>query len=209
MAAKLGFWGVELDAICSKDGAWVIMHDLTADRTTDGTGNIYDMTFEQIKSLNIDGGNNISLYNGLKVPTLEEVLKCCELHGLVPVIHINGLYNSNYDTFVELIKKYGFEENCICISYGTSTSEEIRRRSKKIKLQILINNEITQTDIDNALKLKNCGIDTGAPTEAGVILAHKNNIEVGCYTINDFDAAKNIKDMGCDYYTSDFIMEVF
>lgn len=51
-AAKNGATGVELDIEFTSDGIPVLMHDNTVDRTTDGTGRLCDLTFEQIRRLN-------------------------------------------------------------------------------------------------------------------------------------------------------------
>lgn len=51
-AAKNGATGVELDLEFTSDGIPVLMHDNTVDRTTDGTGRLSDLTFEQIRKLN-------------------------------------------------------------------------------------------------------------------------------------------------------------
>ena len=39
----------ENDIISSKNNVWVLMHDLTIDRTTNGTGWVQEMTFEELK----------------------------------------------------------------------------------------------------------------------------------------------------------------
>lgn len=57
--------GIEIDVQCTSDGVPVLMHDLTVDRTTDGTGAVAEMTLEQLKAL--DAG-------GEPPPTLAEVL---------------------------------------------------------------------------------------------------------------------------------------
>jgi hypothetical protein len=51
-AAKNGAAGVELDIEFTSDGVPVLMHDSTVDRTTDGSGRLCDLTFDQIRKLN-------------------------------------------------------------------------------------------------------------------------------------------------------------
>ncbi|WP_255570293.1 glycerophosphodiester phosphodiesterase family protein [Cohnella sp. CFH 77786] len=64
---------IELDVQLSKDGELAIIHDTTVDRTTDGTGAVKDLTFEQLRSL--DAGTWFSpAYAGERIPTLGEVL---------------------------------------------------------------------------------------------------------------------------------------
>lgn len=56
---------LELDVHLSRDGQMVVMHDVTVDRTTDGTGAIADKTWEEIRQL--DAGQ------GERVPRLEQI----------------------------------------------------------------------------------------------------------------------------------------
>ncbi|HLR09099.1 MAG TPA: glycerophosphodiester phosphodiesterase family protein [Bacillota bacterium] len=63
----------ELDVQMTKDGELIIMHDTTVDRTTDGSGKIKDLTFEEIKQLDAGSWFDPS-FAGEKVPSFEEVL---------------------------------------------------------------------------------------------------------------------------------------
>ena len=65
-AEREGLDGIELDLHLSKDGALVVMHDSSVDRTTDGTGAIGDLTLDELRTL--DAGL------GERVPVFEEVL---------------------------------------------------------------------------------------------------------------------------------------
>lgn len=66
-AVELGVAGIELDVHLSGDGIPVVIHDHTADRTTNGTGKIQEFTAHELGLL--DAGE------GEFVPTLEQVLQ--------------------------------------------------------------------------------------------------------------------------------------
>ena len=53
-AMRLGSDMLETDIHVTKDEKIVVIHDSTVDRTTNGTGSVYDMTLDQIQEL--DGG---------------------------------------------------------------------------------------------------------------------------------------------------------
>ena len=65
----------ELDVQLTRDGMVVVIHDETVDRTTDGTGDVAQMTLEEIKRL--DAGNETKFkggkFKGERIPTLDEV----------------------------------------------------------------------------------------------------------------------------------------
>ncbi len=72
-AVRLGAHMVECDIAMTRDGAIVLMHDATVNRTTDGQGKVSDLTLAEIKRLDA-GGKKEARFAGTRVPTLEEVL---------------------------------------------------------------------------------------------------------------------------------------
>ena len=73
LAIKLGCDAIELDIHLTKDQQIVVCHDFTVDRTTNGRGEIENLTLEDIKKL--DAGSWFSdEFKGEKIPTLEEVI---------------------------------------------------------------------------------------------------------------------------------------
>ena len=65
---------IETDVHMTKDGELILMHDHNVDRTTDGTGLISEMTFEEIRALDA-GSWKDPRFAGEKVPTLRELLE--------------------------------------------------------------------------------------------------------------------------------------
>lgn len=209
LAGKAGFWGAETDIMPTSDGQWVLMHDDTVDRTTNGTGTVASMTLDQIRALVIDGGNNVTRHPNLKVPTLDEFFVVCKKWGMTPLIEIKRTNNlGDYDTLVQQIKKHGYEESCIVLAPFFTTAQEIRYRSSKIIIHLL--GDITETNIDRVKSLKNASLDTYAPTltKEKVELAHSNGVLVNCWTVDDHQRAKTLIGYGVDFITTNIIAEV-
>ncbi|MGV3663625.1 MAG: glycerophosphodiester phosphodiesterase [Prosthecobacter sp.] len=72
-AVRLGAQMIEFDIQLTKDGALVLMHDSTVDRTTDGKGKVADLTLAEIKALDA-GGKLDKRFAGTRIPTFEEAL---------------------------------------------------------------------------------------------------------------------------------------
>ncbi|HCW51259.1 MAG TPA: glycerophosphodiester phosphodiesterase [Clostridiales bacterium] len=71
-ALALGADGVELDVVMTADGELVVIHDFEVDRVTDGTGDVREMSLEEVKAL--DAGSWFSeAHAGTRIPTLGEV----------------------------------------------------------------------------------------------------------------------------------------
>lgn len=86
-----GAEGIETDVHFSKDKRFIIMHDETVDRTTNGTGLIMDKPLAEIKQL--DAGIKFSEeFKGTRVPTLEEVVE------MLIKINFTGIFNLELKT---------------------------------------------------------------------------------------------------------------
>lgn len=69
----LGLEMAEVDLQRTRDGAFVLMHDATVDRTTTGTGRVEDLDLARIRELRLRNGNGTP--TSLAVPTLRDVLQ--------------------------------------------------------------------------------------------------------------------------------------
>lgn len=72
-AFELGADAIECDVQLSADGAPVIIHDATVERTTNGQGQVDQLSFEELRRLDAGAGEQI--------PTLQEVLDLCRAAG--------------------------------------------------------------------------------------------------------------------------------
>jgi glycerophosphoryl diester phosphodiesterase len=67
---------IELDVQLTRDGHVVVLHDATVNRTTDGTGNVREMTLADIKKLDASFPTKFGTqFKGERVPTLAEALE--------------------------------------------------------------------------------------------------------------------------------------
>ena len=63
----------ELDVQLTSDGAVVVIHDETVDRTTDGKGKVARLTLEEIQRLDAGAKFKGGALKGERIPTLDEV----------------------------------------------------------------------------------------------------------------------------------------
>ncbi len=205
-----GFWGAECDIVYTSDNVAILMHDLTVDRTTSGTGTVAGKTLAQIKALTITGGEFVSFYPGCKVPTLEEFLVACIKWGMVPVVEIKGINSDANITgtggLVEILRKYNLEERCVVIADSHTHLQLVRSASEKIHLQTIKN--LSTTTISQMAALGNAGVDSNytAVTEALVKQAHAAGLTVGAWTVDDYTQARNLIAMGVDAITTNHIV---
>ena len=88
LAVEQGADGVELDVQLTADGAMVVIHDETVDRTTDGVGEVVRSTLAQLRALDASAG--LAGFEGVPIPTLAEVLALLAPSGLAVNIELKN-----------------------------------------------------------------------------------------------------------------------
>ena len=124
IAGKMGFpWAWIAQVRYSLNNTLYVMHDEDVSITTNGTGNISELTDEYIDSLlcNKLSGYDYSLFTNddLKVPTLEKTIQICLRYGMKMCFRIEPLPNDMenerrteiWNNFKNLIKNYGISSN--------------------------------------------------------------------------------------------------
>ncbi len=78
---------VECDVHLTKDNEVVVIHDHSVDRTTDGRGDVRDLTLQEIRKLNASNGMAGVMCT---VPTLREWVRAVREGNRIPMIEIKG-----------------------------------------------------------------------------------------------------------------------
>ena len=129
-AAQHGYMGIECDVRLTKDGKMVIMHDKTINRTCrnasdyskiQGKVAVSDLTFKELRKNYVLASSNHDYR--MPVPTLEELLKECKKHNIVPMLH------SKYVESYRLAQKI-MGDNWICFTGDIAALKACRKFSK-------------------------------------------------------------------------------
>lgn len=88
LAVAQGAEGIEFDIQLTADGATVVIHDETVERTTDGTGPVVGFSLAQLRGLDASAG--MPEYAGVQIPTLADVLALLAPTGLTLNIELKN-----------------------------------------------------------------------------------------------------------------------
>jgi glycerophosphoryl diester phosphodiesterase len=138
IAADMGCDGVELDIQETKDGVIVICHDETVDRTSSGAGWLKDFTLEELRRLDFSNGNGA--YEGIKIPTMEEVFDLLEPTGLTINIEIKTgivFYDRIEEKILDLTKNMHWEDRVIYSSFNHYSVQKIKKLNPDAKVGLL------------------------------------------------------------------------
>jgi glycerophosphoryl diester phosphodiesterase len=130
-AIALGADGVELDCQRSRDGALVVIHDETVDRTTNGRGLVGNLTLAELRAL--DAGQ------GEAVPTFEEVLALAQAGGVQLVAEIKSpeLYPGLELEMYRAVEAAGYLDHTIFISFDWEALKRLQAVSPTAQLGAL------------------------------------------------------------------------
>lgn len=119
-AYELGADGVELDVQLTKDGGLVICHDDNLKRTTNGKGNISDVTLDEIRQL--DAGSWFSNdFRGEKVPLLDELLEYARGKLLVDIeIKTTPRAKEVVERVADAVSRFDMAHQCLITSFDVN-----------------------------------------------------------------------------------------
>jgi glycerophosphoryl diester phosphodiesterase len=201
-AISYGADSLEFDVQISSDGVPVCIHDSTVDRTTEGTGNVKDLTLAQLQAL--DAGSFLSpIYAGVKIPTLDDVLKVAKRKSKYIYPEIKG-YRTTDDIplIVNKIIEHGFEDKCVIQSFNYDTDFPIVRTvSKRITLGYLVS---TETAFNDALSKASADGNGAILTYYSVVLnnpslvqnARTAGVDVAVWTVDDLSTMQSLFEIG-------------
>lgn len=201
LAGKNNFYACECDVQETKDNEFIIMHDDTIDRMTDGCGKVSDFTLEELKKFNIDAGANIDKYRNLKIPTLEEYLNVCNEEKIKSVIEVKNLSKRSIKKFLNTINESKTEENVIIISFNKQILEDIRHKDSSINIQWLA--DLTKENIDFCAENNmNIDSDNKTVTKECIEYAHDKGVLVNVWTVDEPEMINLLVSYGVDFIST-------
>ncbi|MFD5849001.1 MULTISPECIES: glycerophosphodiester phosphodiesterase [Cytobacillus] len=210
MGEKLHGDYIEIDLQMTKDGHLIAMHDVTLDRTTNGTGSVKDYTLNEIKQLDAGSWFNEKYpyaskaeYEGLKVPTLEEVFKKFGKNNSYYIeTKSPDVYPGMEKELLRLVDKYKInKEKLLVQSFSSQSLKVMNELDPSIKLVQLIsykaNAEITEAEIKE-IKQYAMGIGPNHTylNEEYVQKVVNSGLELHPYTVNDKERMKQLINWG-------------
>ena len=219
-AADMGVDILEMDMHGTADGALVLMHDDTVDRTTDGSGQLVELTLSEIKTLDAgynwsdnDGDSFPYRGEGIEVPTLEEVFTAFPEYRMN--IEIKQAEPSIIEPFCSLIREYGMEKQVLVASFNQAVLNEFRQVCPEVATSTGESEVITLFALSKLFLEHVYSPDTFATqvperrsgltvlTQRFIDAAHNRQLEVHAWTIDDVEDQRRLIDMGLDGIITD------
>ncbi len=190
---------VEIDVQVCKTGELVVIHDTRVDRTTNGTGKVSELAFDELRLL--DAGD------GEKIPTLVEVFELVKGKTQLNIeLKSKGTAHSVYKEITKQVDKGKWnKEDVLISSFDHQELTIIKELDPSLKTGVLIYHlpvDLAQIAVDfNAYSL-NVAFDF--LTKELVDDAHSKGLNVFVYTVNEPEDIELCKTLGVDGIFSNY-----
>jgi glycerophosphoryl diester phosphodiesterase len=135
---------LEVDPRYTKDGAIVLMHDATLNRTTTGAGNVADHTLAELKTLRLkDPEGNITDY---RIPTLDEALAWAKGKTLL----VLDQKDVPMEARVKKIQEHRAQTSALVIAYSFEDAKRCYALDQNIMQEVMIPNRAALDKFDQA-----------------------------------------------------------
>ena len=191
-ALEIGVDAVELDVRRTRDDKLLVIHDEDVKRTTNGEGLVCELTLEQIKGFQAEGGE--------KIPTLEEALDFLDKKVKV---FVELKEKGTEEQVLEIVRTRGLEKNVVIISFLEDALRKVRELSSDVETGLIYAKH--KNPIKAALELKaNYLFALYRFTHtANVEKAHEDGLKVVVWTINTPEEVEQYVKKGVDGIASD------
>lgn len=199
LSKQNGFTYVECDVSFTSDGVAVLLHDATIDRTSDGTGNINEMTYAEVLRYDFGSWFNTS-YTGVKIPTFTEFITTCKGLGLHPYIELKtsgGYTQEQISQIINEVEFCGMRGRVTYISFKFEYLEWVKLADNEARLGY-VTNSLSDTIIAQAASLKTDFNDVFIDTQLNYVKDEwvsklvENDIPVEVWTVNNANFIKNM-----------------
>lgn len=207
-AGNRSYFGIETDIHKTADGRFVVIHDETTRRVTEGAVdlNVEQCPYSMVEELCLPDREG-RIRTDLKIPTLEEYIRICKQYEKVCVLELkNAFTKEEIERIIEIIRQEEYLEQVIFISFVLENCTTLRQLLPQQPVQWLLKEEITDEildtlcrydlDVDNYYRCLN---------KASIEKLHERGILVNCWTCDEAEAAEELVCAGIDFITSNIL----
>ena len=208
LASEAGYWGIECDIWETKDGEFVISHDESLLRMCGIDKKVTDMTLAEATSYTMIAGNGREEYMAEQIVSLRQYLECIRnnrnLHAVIE-LKMSALSEESAQKLLSLLEEYSVSSRTTIISFAKESLEAVKEIDNNEVLQFqLVSNTSDEKTLNWCIQNK-MGLTCKYTnlTQAAIQTLHRNQLEVGVWTVDDFYKAYEFAiDYGADYITS-------
>jgi glycerophosphoryl diester phosphodiesterase len=212
---------LDMDLRSTADGELVLLHDKTVDRTTNGRGQVRDLTLPELKQLDAahdwspDNGNSFPLRGkGIRIPTLAEVFDA------FPEVRLNLELKEHQPNVAEslckLILEYKRPDQVMIASSKAESMKSFRSVCPNVATSATASEAFAfywlqrfhmaslYSPSAQTLQIPPYYKDKPLITARSVVAAHSRNMRIYVWTVNDVEQLQRLIELGVDGIITDY-----
>lgn len=216
-ALSLSIDTIELDVHMSRDGQVVVFHDNSVEKCTNGQGNLLDLDFAYLRSLDAAAHFPGGWPEPQQIPTLREVLDLAKGHVEVCIEikqskrdGVYGRYHNIAETVVAAVRAAAMLDQVLIISFDWMILSLVKVLEPTVQTGALISKELWPSrNLDifmNQMTTLGCdwiSVDRTLFTDDMPATVHGHGFKLGLWTVNTVDELRRLAATGVDALTSD------
>ncbi len=209
-AGNRSYFGIETDVHRTKDGKFIIIHDETTDRITNGNHriNVEESDYSAVENIVLPDLDGATIRKDIRIPLLREYIRICKKYQKICVLEVKNHFSENdLERMIEEIKDEDYIENVIFISFDLENCINIRKILPENDVQWLIGKEKVTRGLIKILRDNKLNLDIYYKqlTEENIEMLHSNGIKVNCWTCDNKDEAERLVEAGVDFITTNIL----
>lgn len=211
-AVALGAEEIEFDIWSTKDGVLVALHDPTLDRVSNGSGCVWDYTYEELLQFDFGEKQRGGKFKGLKIPTFEEILKkfaCTTIMNIHVKIWDENAEDLMIEKIVGLVRKYDCEKHAYFMSGNDEALKKVRAYAPDLRICVGAGDDAWKI-VDRAIAIGAEKVQLFRPyfNQEMVEKAHAHGIKCNVFWADLIEDAKTYLDMGIDCLLSNDYLQI-
>jgi len=193
---------IELDVQQTKDGKIVVMHDTNLKRTAGVDKNIYDVTYDGIKDLDV-GSFLDEKFSSERIPLLENVIIWAKKNNVKLNIELKptGYEKSFEKQVVDIIMENDFIDQCVVTSQVYDVLKKVKEYQKDITTVYVMS--IAYGNITELVYADHFSIEANNITKKMVSNIHKEGKQIYAWTVNTYENINKMIDLNVDNIITD------
>ena len=204
-ALAMGATFIETDLQLSRDARFVAIHDNTLERTTNGQGQVHDLTLAELRRLDA-GAWFGSEFAGERIPTLEEILDFAKKHDVVFYLELKpaGSWGGEH-ALIGALRESGEIARTVVISFDPAILAAVRKVEPTLMTGLLFDGQI-EDPLDKAVEIgaRQAVVRGDLVTPGMISEARRRDLQVVCWTVNHPAHMRLLAAAGVDGIMSDY-----
>ena len=195
-AVEAGAEFAELDVRLTGDGQVVLMHDRTLDRTTNGSGELWDFSLDELRAF--EAGSWFGQeFDGEPIPTLQEVIRYAKGRLKLNIeIKISREEPTIAAAVVDVIRSEECGEDCLITSFSREIVEDAKRIAPEIRAGLIFGRDYPDDVFDGGWEILSCSHEV--VDSAFVARARESGKSVHVWTVDEREMMLRLIRLGVD-----------